>query len=60
MQFEGFFQALEAEFFEQGGDGQQAAVGSQIQEVIGRGSPDGPRGGLGRAFGSYAVFEPFG
>ena len=46
---EGFFQQrLEAEFFEQGGDGQQAAVGSQIlaTEVIGRGSPDfiGPRG----------------
>ena len=40
---EGFFQQLlEAEFFEQGGDRQQAAVGSQIlaAEVIGRGSPD--------------------
>jgi hypothetical protein len=46
---EGFFQQrLEAEFFEQGGNWQQAAVGSQIlaAEVIGRGSPDfiGPRG----------------
>ena len=46
---DGFFQQrLEAEFFEQGGDGQQAAVGSQIlaAEVIRRGSPDfiGPRG----------------
>ena len=46
---DGFFQKrLEAEFFEQGGDGQQAAVGSQIlaAEVIRRGSPDfiGPRG----------------
>ena len=43
-----FQQRLEAEFFEQGGDGQQAAVGSQLlaAEVIGRGSPDfiGPRG----------------
>ena len=40
---EGLFQQLlEAEFFEQGGDRQQAAVGSQIlaAEVIGRGSPD--------------------
>ena len=46
---DGFFQQrLEAEFLEQGGDGQQAAVGSQIlaAEVIRRGSPDfiGPRG----------------
>ena len=46
---EGFFhQRLEVEFFEQSGDRQQAAVGSQIlaAEVIGRGSPDsiGPRG----------------
>ena len=38
----GFFhQRLEVESFEQGGDRQQAAVGSQIlaAEVIGRGSP---------------------
>ena len=36
-----FHQRLEVESFEQGGDRQQAAVGSQIlaAEVIGRGSP---------------------
>ena len=66
----GFFhQRLEVESFEQGGDRQQAAVGSQIlaAEVIGRGSPyfiglrgprvqalfDGPWGAMLFSFGNH-------